>query len=106
MYAVIRTGSKQYRVEPGYEFLVEKLEAEPGSTIELSDVLLYSADGQAVSIGTPRLPVTVHCKVVGQEKGPKLRTIKYKKRHNYKRTYGHRQNYTRLLVDKFEQKGN
>ena len=106
MYAVIRTGSKQYRVELGHELLVEKLEAEAGSKVELTDVLLYSADGQQLLVGTPRVPVTVHCTVVSQEKGEKLRTIKYKKRHNYKRTYGHRQNYTRLLIEKFEAKGN
>jgi large subunit ribosomal protein L21 len=106
MYAVIRTGGKQYRVEPGYELIVEKLEVEAGSNLAITDVLLYSADGKEVSVGTPVLPVTVHCKVVGQEKGDKLRTIKYKKRHNYKRTYGHRQNYTRLFIEKFESKGN
>ena len=105
MYAVIRTGSKQYRVEPGKELLVEKLPLEAGKPVELTDVLLYS-DGASVSIGTPVVPVTVHCTCLGHEKGEKLRTIKYRKRHNYKRTYGHRQTYTRLLVDRFEQRGN
>ena len=104
MYAVIRTGGKQYRVEPGYEFLVEKLETEPGQTVAISDVLLYS-DGTDLSIGTPIVPVTVFCRVVDQELGPKLHTVKYRKRHNYKRTYGHRQNYTSLTVEKFERKG-
>jgi large subunit ribosomal protein L21 len=106
VYAVIRTGSKQYRVEPGVELLVEKLgEAEPGKPVEISDVLLY-ADGKEVSVGTPVLPVTVHCLCVGHEKGPKLRTVKYKRRKNEHRSYGHRQTYTRLLVQKFERKGN
>ncbi|NBX67772.1 MAG: 50S ribosomal protein L21 [Proteobacteria bacterium] len=105
MYAVIRTGGKQYRVEPGFELLVEKLEAEPGKTIALDDVLLY-ADGSEVAVGKPRVAVTVHALVLGDEKGPKLKTIKYKRRHNYKRTYGHRQDYTRLLIEKFERKGN
>jgi large subunit ribosomal protein L21 len=105
MYAVIRTGGKQYRVEPGFELLVEKLEAEPGKTIALDDVLLY-ADGSEVAVGKPKVAVTVHALVLGDEKGPKLRTIKYKRRHNYKRTYGHRQDYTRLLIEKFERKGN
>lgn len=105
MYAVIRTGSKQYRVEPGQELLVEKLEGvEVGKPHVISDVLLYS-DGKDVSIGTPVVPMTVHCTCVGDEKGPKLRTIKYRRRKNYKRAYGHRQTYTRLLVDKFEAKG-
>ena len=105
MYAVIRTGSKQYRVEPGQEVLVEKLDAEAGQHLTISDVLLYS-DGTSLSVGTPILPVEVHCTVVGEELGDKLRTIKYRRRHNFKRTYGHRQAYTRLVVDKFERKGN
>lgn len=99
MYAVVRTGGKQYRVEPGFELLVEKLEVEPGKTIELTDVLLYS-DGTAVEVGKPLVSATVHATVVDQELGEKLRTIKYKRRHNYKRTYGHRQNYTRLVIEK------
>lgn len=107
MYAVVRTGGKQYRVEPGQELLVELLEGvEPGKPVALTDVLLYS-DGSNVSVGTPVLPVTVHCVCVAdEEKGPKLRTIKYRKRHMFKRTYGHRQQYTRLLVERFESRGN
>lgn len=105
MYAVIRTGSKQYRVEQGKELLVEKLECEPGKAVEMTEVLLYS-DGQTVAVGTPVVPVTVHCICVRHELGEKLRTIKYHRRKNYKRTYGHRQTYTRLLIDRFEQRGN
>jgi large subunit ribosomal protein L21 len=87
------------------EFLVEKLEAEAGAVVELTDVLMY-ADGETVSIGQPRLHVCVHCICVGHEKGPKLRTIKYRRHKNYKRHYGHRQLYTRLRMDRLEQKGN
>lgn len=106
MYAVIRTGSKQYRVEPGLELLVEKLgNVEAGQPIKIEDVLLYS-DGTDVTIGTPQAPVTVHCMCVGHEKGPKLRTVKYHRRKNYRRTYGHRQDYTRLLIQKLEMRGN
>ena len=106
MYAVIRTGSKQYRVEPGQELLVEKLDGtEAGKPYELTDVLLYS-DGSQLSVGTPRVPLTVHCVCVGDEKGPKLRTVKYRRRKNSRRTHGHRQTYTRLLIEKFESKGN
>ncbi len=106
MYAVIRTGGKQYRVEPGFELLVEKLEVEPGAKYSLDDVLMYS-DGTKVEVGRPRLPVSVQCTVVAaEEKGEKLRTIKYRRRHNYKRTYGHRQNYTRLMIDSIQTKGN
>lgn len=104
MYAVIRTGSKQYRVEPGRELLVEKLLVEKGQPVQLTDVLLYS-EGESLSVGTPVLPVTVHAVCLGHEKGDKLRTIKYRRRKNYKRTMGHRQTYTRLLIEKFEAKG-
>ena len=106
MYAVIRTGSKQYRVEPGVELLVEKLNtAELGKPFEISDVLLYS-DGKDVTFGTPLVPVTVTCAFLGHEKGPKLRTVKYKRRKNFRRTYGHRQDLTRLRIEKIERKGN
>jgi large subunit ribosomal protein L21 len=104
VYAVIRTGSKQYRVEPGRELLVEKLLVEKGAPVLLTDVLLY-AEGDSLSIGTPIVPVTVHATCLGDEKGEKLRTIKYRRRKNYKRTMGHRQTYTRLLIEKFEKKG-
>ena len=105
MYAIIRDGGHQYRVEPGRELLVEKLAVEEGQPVEISDVLLY-AEGDALSVGTPRVPITVHATCIGHEKGPKLRTIKYRRRKNYKRTMGHRQVYTRLLIEKFEKKGN
>ncbi len=105
MYAVIRTGSKQYRVESGVELLVEKLDVEAGQPVQLTDVLLYS-DGTSLSVGKPVVPVTVHATCLGHEKGEKLRTIKYRRRHNYRRTYGHRQDYTRLVIERFETKGN
>lgn len=105
MYAVIRTGNKQYRVEPGNELLVEKLSVEAGQPVQISDVLLY-ADGDKLSVGKPVLPVVVHATCLGHEKGPKLKTVKYRRRKNFRRTYGHRQDYTRIVIDKFEQKGN
>ena len=102
MYAVIRTGNKQYRVEPGSELLVEKLEgAESGKSLTISDVLFYS-DGETVQIGKPSLLMTVHCMCLGTERGQKLRSVKYRRRKNYRRTYGHRQSYTRLRVERFE----
>ena len=101
MYAVVRTGSKQYRVEPGIEFLVEKLPVKPGETIQLDDVLLFS-DGKTVAVGQPKVSAAVHCLCVKHERGPKLRTVKYRRRKNYRRTMGHRQTYTRLLVEKVE----
>ena len=106
MYAVIRSGSKQYRVEPGQEVLVEKLaNVKPGESVTLSDVLLF-ADGDKVQIGQPLVPMAVHCQALAEEKGLKLRTIKYRRRKNSKRTYGHRQQYLRLKVERFETLGN
>ncbi|MFM8269717.1 MAG: 50S ribosomal protein L21 [Pseudomonadota bacterium] len=104
MYAVIRTGNKQYRVEEGKELLVERLHVEAGKPLELTDVLLFS-DGKEVKVGQPQLPVSVHCLCLGEEKGDKLRTFKYRRRHNYYRRYGHRQTLTRLRVEKIERKG-
>lgn len=102
MYAIVRTGGKQYRVEPGQAFVVEKLkDAQKGSKIQLNDVLMFS-DGEALSVGRPKLSAVLHCTSLGDEKGPKLRTVKYRRRKNYRRTYGHRQEYTRLLFDKLE----
>jgi len=105
VYAVVRTGGKQYRVEPGKEFLVEKLEAaEKGAAVKLEDVLLWS-DGEQLKVGKPQVTAIVHCLSMGEELGPKLRTVKYKRRKNFKRTYGHRQVYTRLRIENIEWKG-
>lgn len=106
MYAVFRTGGKQYRVETGQELLVEQLRGvEPGQSVPFSDVLLY-CDGNDLSVGRPRVPVTIHCLCVGHEKGPKIRTFKYKKRKSHKKTIGHRQTLTRLRVERFERTAN
>ncbi len=101
MYAVVRTGGKQYRVEPGIEFLVERLEAEAGTRLDLTDVLML-ADDATVTVGTPVVPAKVVCLSLGDEKGEKLRTVKYRRHKNYKRHYGHRQIYTRLVVESME----
>lgn len=105
MYAVVRTGSKQYKVEAGQEFLVEKLEAyEAGQPVELNDVLLVS-DGDKVQVGTPLVPMAVHCTCVGLEKGPKIRSLKYRRRKSSRKTLAHRQVFTRLKVERIEKKG-
>jgi large subunit ribosomal protein L21 len=102
VYAVIRTGGKQYRVEAGQEVLVEKLtDLEPGKSVALTDVLLFS-DGSAVTVGQPTLPVTVHALCVAHEKGDKVRKFIYRKRKSHRKRLGHRQNYTRLRIEKIE----
>ena len=102
MYAVVRTGGKQFRVEPGEAVRVEKLEGSVGDSIEFSEVLLVGAEDGA-KIGTP---LVAGAKVVGtitaQGRGPKLTIFKMKRRKGYRRKAGHRQSYTEIRVDKIE----
>ncbi len=102
MYAVVRTGGKQFRVEPGEAVRVEKLEGSVGDSIELSEVLLVGAE-DGTKIGTP---LVAGAKVVGtitaQGRGPKLTIFKMKRRKGYRRKAGHRQSYTEIRVDKIE----
>ena len=98
MYAVIRTGGKQYRVTEGEEVDVEKLEAEVGARIELTDVLLLRTE-QGVRIGQPTvLSSRVVCEVLRQGRGPKVYSFKFRRRKGSKRLRGHRQSLTRLRV--------
>ncbi len=98
MYAVIKTGNKQYRVEPGSTIRVEKLEGDTGKKLEFSDVLLV-ADGENVRVGAPTVAgVTVAAEIVAQEKGDKLLVFKFRRRKAYRRKNGHRQSYTAIRV--------
>jgi large subunit ribosomal protein L21 len=97
-YAVIRTGGKQYRVAPGDVIGVEKLTGDVGSVVEFSEVLL-AADGDDVRVGQPLLAThRVRAQIVGQEKAAKVVVFKKKRRKNYRRTQGHRQQVTRIKV--------
>ncbi len=101
MYAVVRTGGKQYKVAPEQKFRVEKLPGEVGDTIELDEVLLTSGD--SVKIGTPRVDgARVHGTITEQGRGPKIVVFKLKRRKNYRRKQGHRQDFTEIRVDKIE----
>jgi len=93
MYAIVKTGGKQYRVEQGMSLLVERLRADEGAKVAL-DPLLF-VDGEKVIDGDG---VKVEAKVVGHERGPKLRIVKFKPKRGYKRRTGHRQELTRLEV--------
>ena len=98
MYAIIETGGKQVRVEVGQKIFVEKLEAEVGSTFTFNKVLLV-ADAK-VSIGTPYVKgATVTAKVEKQGKSKKIRVFKYKNKANERKTIGHRQPYTCLVIE-------
>jgi len=97
MYAIVKTGGKQYRVEQGQTLVVERLGASAeGETVSL-DPLLY-VDGDNLVDGEDLAKVTVSARVVGHERGPKLRVVKFKPKRGYKRRTGHRQDLTRLEV--------
>ena len=98
MYAVIRTGGKQYRVAKNDVIEVEKLDAEPGRSVELSDVLMVG-EGESVSVGTPVVAgASVSATVLDQAKGPKVIIFKKRRRKNSRRRNGHRQLLTVLRV--------
>ncbi len=99
MYAVIKSGGKEYRVSKGDLIRVEKLEGKVGDQVALKDVLMVSDEGQ-IQFGTPQLPhAVVTGKIVEEAKGKKARGYKMKKRKNYRRMMGHRQTYSYLKVE-------
>ena len=99
MYAIVKTGGKQYRVEEGQSLLVEKLTGEDGASLELRP-LLYVDGSTVVDAAEELARVTVSAKVLSQERGPKLRIVKFKPKRGYKRRTGHRQDLTRIEVTK------
>lgn len=97
-YVIFRTGGKQYRARPGDLLDVELLPLAEGAVAEFNDVLAVSQDGE-VTIGTPQVSgARVLAQVHSHYKGPKLVIFKYKAKTRYRRKRGHRQNYTRLLI--------
>ncbi len=97
MYAVVETGGKQYRVQKGSVFHVEKLPGNTGDSIQLDNVLLVGGDKFAV--GTPYVPHTaVLCKIKSQDKDKKIIVFRYKRREGFRKKIGHRQPYTELEV--------
>jgi large subunit ribosomal protein L21 len=95
-YAIVKTGGKQYRVEPGQRLLVERLPADVGTTVALQP-LLYRADSVAFDEAA-LARVKVSAKVLAHERGPKLRVFKFKPKRGYKRRTGHRQELTRIEI--------
>jgi large subunit ribosomal protein L21 len=96
MYAIVKTGGKQYRVQEGQWLLVERLAVDDGATVTL-DPLLY-VDGDNVVDGDDLAKVTVEAKVLAHERGPKLRVVKFKPKRGYRRRTGHRQELTRIQI--------
>jgi len=102
LFAIIKSGGKQYKVEEGQVLHVESLEAEPGQSVEIRDVLLVDTE-DAVLVGTPVIQnVTVQATVVGEGQGEKVLVFKKKKKKQYRRFKGHRQEYTALKIDKIQ----
>ncbi|MDH5300201.1 MAG: 50S ribosomal protein L21 [Gammaproteobacteria bacterium] len=98
MYAVIKTGGKQYRVTEGQTIRVEKLETEKGSTIDLNEVLMV-ADGEAIKIGTPFVAGSkVSAEVTAHGRADKITIIKFRRRKHHRKQMGHRQYFTELKI--------
>jgi len=96
MYAIVKTGGKQYRVEEGQHLLVEKLAVDEGAKVSL-EPLLYRGDREILD-GADLAKVKVEARVVAHERGPKLRIVKFKPKRGYKRRNGHRQDLTRIEI--------
>ena len=98
MYAVVKTGGKQYRVAPGESLKVETIEAAVGATISLNEVLMV-ANGDAITVGSPTVAgAVVKAEVVAHGRGDKIRIIKHRRRKHYHKEQGHRQNFTALKI--------
>ncbi len=98
MYAVIKTGGKQYRVQPGDVLVVEKLDGEPGADVAFGEVLMLG-DGDAVTVGAPTVDgASVSATLIETRKGEKVKIFKKIRRQGYRRTRGHRQTETVLRV--------
>jgi large subunit ribosomal protein L21 len=99
MYAIIKSGGKQYRVKAGEQLRVEALSADVGASISLEEVLLVGA-GDEVKVGAPFVSgAKVKATVVSHGRGEKLKIFKLRRRKHYQKTQGHRQSYTELRID-------
>ena len=98
MFAVIRTGGKQYRVAPEDVIEIEKISGDAGAVVQFSDVLMVGGDGEP-KVGAPTLiGASVAAQVVAQTRGPKILVFKKKRRKNYRRTHGHQQDLTQVRI--------
>ena len=101
MYAVIKTGGKQYRVIPGEKLKIEQIPADIGSEIVLDQVLMV-ADGENVKVGAPLVDgATIKATVVAHGRGEKIKIFKMRRRKHYQKHQGHRQNYTEIQIGEF-----
>ncbi len=99
MYAVIKTGGKQYRVIPGEKLKIEQIPADIGSEIVIDQVLMVS-DGDALKVGAPLVVgATVKATVIAHGRGDKVKIFKMRRRKHYRKTQGHRQNFTEIRIE-------
>jgi large subunit ribosomal protein L21 len=102
VYAIVRSGGKQYRVQQGTTIDVERLAAPEGGQVELADVLFLDEDGR-VTVGTPTVPgVKVVAEVVSHGRGPRVTVFRYRAKTRYRKKTGHRQAFTRLAIQKIQ----
>ncbi|MBI3560318.1 MAG: 50S ribosomal protein L21 [Gammaproteobacteria bacterium] len=98
MYAIIETGGKQYRVSQGQRIKVETLDVAAGDTVNLDKILMV-ANGETIKVGAPYVAGgQVTAKVTSHGRGEKIRVVKFRRRKHYRKTSGHRQNYTELEI--------
>jgi large subunit ribosomal protein L21 len=99
MFAVIKTGGKQYKVTKNYTFGIEKIDGEPGAKIEFSDVLMIGEASKPSIIGSPMVKgASVTAEIIGQMRDKKIIVFKKKRRQNYRRKQGHRQDITEVKI--------
>ncbi len=97
MYAIFRTGGKQYKASPGDVIRVERLEGEPGSMVEFNHV--FAVRTEKLTLGTPLVENTkIMGKILTNGRSAKVRVLKYKRKKQYRRTIGHRQNFSQILI--------
>lgn len=99
MYAIIRSGSKQYRVQKDDVIYVDLLHAAPGEVVAFNDVLFIGNEEGSVKVGAPIVSgASVKGECIGEAKGPKIHSVKYKQRKNQCRKFGHRQRYSEVKI--------
>ena len=97
MYAILRTGGKQYKVSPGDVIRIEQVEAESGSTIEFNHV--FAVRKESLTVGSPLVEnAKVRGTILRNARAPKIRVLKYKRKKQYRRTIGHRQGFSEVLI--------
>jgi large subunit ribosomal protein L21 len=103
MYAIVQAGGKQYRVSEGDVLRIERTDGEPGQEILLDKILLVGNDQEGVRVGTPFLEdVRVRAEILAQRRGRKIVVFKFKRRKNYRKKQGHRQDYTGIRIKAIE----